>query len=272
LLDAGAIQAVRFKVDLPNYGVFDEKRVFEPGPLPGPITMRGVRVGIPICEDIWGPDPVECIAETGGEILLVPNGSPYRRGVTDERLNSAVARVTESGLPLVYLNQVGGQDELVFEGASFILSADGALVAQLPAFREVVALTEWRKDEEGWRCLDGPRAVIEEGDQADYAACVLGLRDYVDKNRFPGVVLGLSGGIDSAICAAMAVDALGPARVHCIMLPYRYTSSESLSDAAACAEALGVRYDTLPIAPAVEGLRERPAAPLFAGETRDITE
>ncbi|HYY83276.1 MAG TPA: NAD+ synthase [Beijerinckiaceae bacterium] len=271
LLDAGAIQAVRFKVDLPNYGVFDEKRVFEPGPLPGPITMRGVRVGIPICEDIWGPDPVECIAETGGEILLVPNGSPYRRGVTDERLNSAVARVTESGLPLVYLNQVGGQDELVFEGASFILSADGALLAQLPAFREVVALTEWQKDEEGWRCLDGPRAVIEEGDQADYAACVLGLRDYVDKNRFPGVVLGLSGGIDSAICAAMAVDALGPARVHCIMLPYRYTSSESLSDAAACAEALGVRYDTLPIAEAVEGL-EAALKPVFGGKPRDITE
>src|SRR3954449_7698657 len=180
LLDGGVIQGLRSKVDLPNYGVFDEKRVFEPGPLPGPVVLRGVRIGIPICEDIWGPDPVECIAETGGEILLVPNGSPYRRGVTDERLNSAVARVKESGLPLVYLNQVGGQDELVFEGASFVLSADGGLVAQLPAFREAVALTVWQKGDEGWRCLDAPRDIVEEGDEADYAACVLGLRDYVD--------------------------------------------------------------------------------------------
>jgi NAD+ synthase len=271
LLDGGVVQGVRFKVDLPNYGVFDEKRVFEPGPLPGPVMFRGVRIGIPVCEDIWGPDPVECIAETGGEILLVPNGSPYRRGVADERLNSAVARVAESGLPLVYLNQVGGQDELVFEGASFVLAADGALAAQLPAFREAVVLTTWEKGEDGWRCLDGPREIVEEGDEADYAACVLGLRDYVDKNRFPGVVLGLSGGIDSALCAAMAVDALGPERVHCIMLPYRYTSSESLADAAACAQALGVRYDTLPIADAVDGI-EAALAPLFAGRPRDITE
>ena len=271
VLDAGAVAAVRFKVDLPNYGVFDEKRVFLPGPLPGPVLVRGVRVGIPVCEDIWGEDVVECLAETGAEMLLVPNGSPYWRGKTDERFNIAAARVAESGLPLVYLNEVGGQDELVFDGASFVLNADATLACQLPAFRETVALTAWRRNDEGWRCVEAPRAVTEEGDEADYAACVLGLRDYVDKNRFPGVVLGLSGGIDSALCAAMAVDALGPERVHCIMLPYRYTSDDSLSDAADCARRLGIRYDTLPIAPAVEGF-EAALAPLFAGKPRDITE
>jgi NAD+ synthase len=271
VLDGGAINALRFKVDLPNYGVFDEKRVFEPGPLPGPVVLRGFRIGIPVCEDIWGDEIVECIAETGGEILLVPNGSPYWRGKTDERMSIAVSRVTESGLPLVYLNQVCGQDELVFDGASFVINADSSLACQLPAFREVVALTVWEKGDEGWRCVEAPMETVEEGDEADYAACVLGLRDYVDKNRFPGVVLGLSGGIDSALCAAMAVDALGPERVHCVMLPYRYTSNESLADAAECAERLGVRYDIVPIADAVEGV-EAALKPLFAGKPRDITE
>jgi NAD+ synthase len=271
LLDGGTVAAVRFKVDLPNYGVFDEKRVFEPGPLPGPMMVRGVRIGVPVCEDIWNGDVVECLAETGAEILLVPNGSPYWRGKTDERFSIAASRVTESGLPLVYLNQIGGQDELVFDGASFGLNADCSLAFQMPAFREEIALSVWEKGEEGWRCAAGPGAVVEEGEQADFAACVLGLRDYVEKNRFPGVVLGLSGGIDSALCAAMAVDALGAERVHCVMLPYRYTSNESLGDAAACAEALGVRYDILPIAPAVDGF-EAALQPLFRGRPRDITE
>jgi len=271
-LDAGRITAVRLKVDLPNYGVFDEKRVFAPGPLPGPFAFRNrLRVGIPICEDIWGPEPVECIAETGGEILLVPNGSPYERDKTDTRLNIAAARVVESGLPLVYLNQLGGQDELVFDGASFGLNADGSLAFQLPAFEETVAVTDWRREATGWRCVSGPKAIVVDGDQADYEACVLGLRDYVQKNGFPGVVLGLSGGIDSALCAAMAVDALGAERVHCVMLPYRYTSQESLADAKACADALGVRYDIVPIAPAVEGLLQV-LSPLFAGRTPDVTE
>ena len=186
----------------------------------------------------------------------MPNGSPYWRGKTDERLNIAVARVTESGLPLVYLNQVGGQDELVFDGASFVLNADGSLACQMPAFREAVALTVLGEGRaRAGAAREAPRDVVEEGDEADYAACVLGLRDYVDKNRFPGVVLGLSGGIDSALCAAMAVDALGPERVHCVMLPYRYTSNESLSDAAECAERLGVRYDIVPIVRAGRRLR-----------------
>ncbi len=271
LLDNGRIEALRFKADLPNYGVFDEKRVFSAGPMPGPISFRGVRIGIPICEDIWGPDPVECIAETGGEILLVPNGSPYWGGKTDERLAIAVARVVESGLPLIYLNQVGGQDELVFDGASFGLNADASLAFQLPAFASTVAKTVWRRGPKGFACVEGPKAALEQGDEADYAACVLGLRDYVDKNGFPGVVMGLSGGVDSALCAAMAVDALGRERVHCLMLPYRYTSKESLADAEACARALGVRYDILPIEPAVAGF-ETLLSPLFKGTKQGLTE
>lgn len=271
LLDKGRIEAVRFKCDLPNYGVFDEKRVFTPGPLPGPIVFKGVRMGILICEDIWGPDPVECIAETGGEILLVPNGSPYHRGKTDERLSVAVARVVESKLPLIYLNQLGGQDELVFDGASFGLNGDTSRAFQLPAFSATVAKTVWERRAEGFVCIEGPRDTIEEGAEADYSACVLGLRDYVTKNNFPGVVMGLSGGVDSALCAALSADALGPGRVHCFMLPYRFTSHESIRDAEQCARALGVRYDILPIAPAVEGFAKI-LAPMFRGMSPGVTE
>src|SRR5205085_2633526 len=271
LLEGGKITAARHKVDLPNYGVFDEERVFVPGPMPGPIVFKGVRIGVPVCEDIWGPDVVECITETGAEILLVPNGSPYWRDKTAVRMNIAVARVVESGLPLVYLNMVGGQDELVFDGASFALNADRSFAFQLPAFREVVVTTQWVRENGSWRCLEGENALIEEDDEADYAACVLGLRDYVDKNSFKGVVFGLSGGIDSALCAAMAVDALGPERVRAVMLPYKYTARDSLEDAAAVAKALAIQYDTVPIAAPVEGF-ETALKPLFAGTNRDITE
>ena len=270
-LRGGRIESVRFKVDLPNYGVFDEKRVFRPGPDPGPLVFDGVRIGVPICEDIWTPDPIECIVETGGEILLAPNASPYERDKLGVRLKIAKARVAECGLPLVYLNVVGGQDELVFEGASFVVNPDGALAAQLPIFRPMVARTVWERGADGWRCVEGPREPVDQADAGDYAACVLGLRDYVDNNRFPGVVLGLSGGIDSALCAAMAVDALGPERVHAVMLPYRFTAEESLRDAAACAKALGVRYDVVPIAEPVEGV-EHALAAMFAGRPRDVTE
>jgi NAD+ synthase len=271
LLDGGSIEAVRTKVDLPNYGVFDEKRVFDPGALPSPINFRGIRIGAPICEDIWKEEVVECLAECGAELLIVPNGSPFDWSKPEVRMNIAAARVTESGLPLMYVNQIGGQDELVFDGASFVLNSDSSLAVQLPAWREEIVLTEWRKGASGWACAEGRRALIEDGDAAAYAACVLGTRDYVDKNGFPGVVLGLSGGIDSALVAAIAVDALGTQRVHCVMLPYRYTSTASLEDAAACAEALGVRYDTVPIAGPVEGFGAA-LAPLFAGKAPDITE
>ncbi len=268
--DRGLIQAVRTKVDLPNYSVFDEKRVFAPGPLPGPASVRGVRIGLPICEDIWDDEVVETLSETGAEFFIVPNGSPYRESVYDERMNTIVARVTESGLPMLYVNQVGGQDELVFDGASLAINADRTLAMQLPAFRETIAIVDARKADGVWH-FSGPVHQHVTGDEANYAACVMGLRDYVEKNRFPGVVLGLSGGIDSAICAAMAVDALGPERVHCVMLPYRFTSEESLKDAFACAKALGVRYDVVPISAAVEGL-EASLSPLFKGTNRDITE
>jgi len=271
LLDEGSVAAVRHKVDLPNYGVFDEKRVFQAGALPSPIGFRGVRIGVPICEDIWKDEVTECLAECGAEILLVPNGSPFDWKKPDVRMNVAVARVTETGLPLAYVNQVGGQDELVFDGASFVLNSDHRLACQFPAWREHVAVTEWTRDADGWRCTKGPVHRLEQGDGAAYHACMLGLRDYVDKNRFPGVVLGLSGGVDSALVAALAVDALGPDRVRAIMMPYRYTSDQSIADAIRCAGALGIVLDTVPIAPAVEGFAAA-LAPLFEGRAPDITE
>ena len=271
LLAGGRIAAVRFKVDLPNYGVFDEKRVFAVGPMPGPVDFKGVRIGAPICEDIWTPDVSECLAETGAEILIVSNGSPYHHRKEEVRFNLSVARVTETGLPLIYVNQLGGQDELVFDGASFALHADRTLAFHLESFLETVRVTHWRREQGTWRCHEGPKVSVIEGDEADYAACVLGLRDYVDKNGFPGVVMGLSGGIDSALTAAMAVDALGAKRVHCLMLPYKYTSKDSLEDAERVAKTLGVKYDTVPIAPAVEGL-EKSLGDLFKGMPRDTTE
>lgn len=271
LLDGGKIEGVRLKVDLPNYGVFDEKRVFASGPMPGPIGVRGVRIGVPICEDIWGTDVVETLVETGAEILISPNGSPFDWPKADRRMNVAVARVTESGLPLVYVNQVGGQDELVFDGASFVLNGDRSLAAQLPAWGEAVTITEWSKGAQGWRCAKSQIAPIEEGSAAAYAACVLGLKDYVTKNRFPGVVLGLSGGIDSALVAAMAVDALGADKVHAVMLPSKFTSDDSLIDAQACAKALAIRYDKVSIEPAVAGITWG-LKDIFAGTEPGITE
>ena len=276
LIDQGALVAVRRKVNLPNYGVFDERRVFASGPVPGPVSFRGVRLGLPVCEDIWTDwgdyeNVVECLAETGAEIFIVPNGSPYWRNKDDVRLNVAVARVAESGLPLIYVNQVGGQDELVFDGASFGLNPDRSLAFQLPAFHEALTIVEWQRRADGWHCAAGPFAKLPEGDEGDYAACVLGLRDYVEKTGFAGVVLGLSGGIDSALCAAMAVDALGAERVRCVMLPYRFTAQESLDDAAAIAKALRVRYEVVPIEAAVKGL-DATLAPIVVGKPRDITE
>src|SRR6201996_5295366 len=276
LLEGGRVSALRFKANLPNYGVFDEKRVFARGPAAGPVTIRNVRVGVPICEDTWMEEStdyenvVECLAETGAEILIVPNGSPYARGKNDIRLSVSVARVTEAGLPLIYLNQVGGQDELVFDGASFALNADLSVAAHLPGFEENITTLRWSKSEAGWRCA-GPVAPMVEGDKADYAACVLGLRDYVGKNGFPGVLLGISGGIDSALCAAIAVDALGADKVRGVMLPFRYTAQVSLDDAAKLAGALGIRYEVLPIAQAVNGFEEI-LSDTFAGLPRDITE
>jgi len=271
LLDEGRIAARSFKVDLPNYGVFDEKRVFTPGNMPGPFNIRGVRVGVPICEDIWTSDVVECLAETGGEILLVPNGSPFEAGKEDVRINLAAARVTETHRPLIYLNQVGGQDELVFDGASFVVNADCTIACSLPAWEERVVVTNWRRSGDSWICEPAERWGGEDRTPSIYRALVLALRDYVDKNRFPGVVLGLSGGIDSALSAAVAVDALGAERVRCVMMPSRYTVEESLVDAEACAKLLGTHYEIVPIEPAVKTFGEM-LAPVFAGRAADTTE
>ena len=273
VLDGGKVIAERYKLDLPNYGEFDEKRVFQPGPdMPGPVNFRGVRIGIPICEDIWGDLGVcETLAESGAELLLVPNGSPYYRGKVDVRHQIVIKQVIESGLAIVYANQMGGQDELVFDGASFAIQADKSLAFQMSQFEATCVVTTWRRTGDGWRCADGPMSKVPETEEADYRACMLGLRDYVDKNGFKNVVLGLSGGIDSAICAALAVDALGEERVRCVMMPYRYTSKDSLTDAEACARALGTRYDIVPIFEPVEGFSNA-LGQMFEGTKEGITE
>jgi NAD+ synthase len=271
LLEGGRIASIRYKHDLPNYGVFDEKRLFASGPLPGPMPFKGVRLGVMVCEDMWTPDAAECLQESGAELLLVPNGSPFEFEKHDIRIQLALARVTETRLPLAYVNQVGGQDELVFDGASFVVNPDHSLAAQLPNFRETVALTRWRRSGEGWVCEQGPLDKPAEGLEAIYAAMMLGLRDYVGKNRFPGVLLGLSGGIDSALTAAVAADALGPDTVHAVMMPSPFTSRESLEDAAEVAELLGIRLDAVPIEPAMAAF-DGMLKPIFNDLPRDTTE
>jgi NAD+ synthase len=272
ILDGGRILAFRDKIDLPNYGEFDEKRVFVEGEMPGPVNFRGVRIGVPICEEIWNDLGVcETLAETGAEILLVPNGSPYYRGKVDVRHQVALRQVIETGLPLIFANQLGGQDELVFDGASFAFNGDKSLAFQMSQFEETLAVTTWKRTADGWRCDGGPMSRIPESEEADYRACVLGFRDYVNKNGFKSVVLGLSGGIDSAICAAIAVDALGEERVRTLMLPYRYTSEESFADAEACAKALGCHYDIVPISDPVEGFLTA-LSEMFEGTESGITE
>ncbi|MCX8279390.1 NAD+ synthase [Phyllobacterium sp. 0TCS1.6C] len=272
VLDGGKVIAERYKVDLPNYGEFDEKRVFQAGPMPGPVNFRGTRIGIPICEDIWGDLGVcETLAESGAEILCVPNGSPYYQGKVDVRHQVALRQVIETGLPLIFANQLGGQDDLIFDGASFAFNGDKSLAFQMSQFEEQSIVVTWRRTEGGWVCSEGPASRIPEGEEANYRACMLGLRDYVNKNGFKDVVLGLSGGIDSAICAALAVDALGEERLRAVMMPYRYTSKDSLKDAEDCARLLGCRYDIVPIFEPVEGFLKT-LAPTFAGTEPGITE
>jgi NAD+ synthase len=271
LLDGGKITAIRFKHELPNYGVFDEKRVFTAGPLPGPISFRGVRLGVLVCEDMWFDDVAECLQESGAEILVVLNGSPFEIDKIDERLNYAVARVTETKLPLIYVNLVGGQDELVFDGASFVLGADRSLRARMPSWESQVTLTNWLRTYDGWECEKDEVTPTETILHGSYQAMVLGLRDYIQKNRFKGVVLGMSGGVDSAISAAVAVDAIGPGRVHCIMMPSPYTSQVSLDDAAECSNLLGVQLDEIKIKPVMDAF-DQMLAPLFEGYQPDVTE
>jgi len=272
LLDQGRVMGRTDKHELPNYGVFDEVRVFRPGPLAGPLAFRGVRLGVMICEDMWKADAVECLEESGAEILIVINGSPYESDKLDERLQLAVKRVTESQLPLVYVNQVGGQDELVFDGASFVLDAGCNLRAQLPSFAEALTVTQWRRNgEDRWACDSGQTVSPEDGLVSIYRALMLGLRDYVNKNGFPGVILGLSGGIDSALTAVVAADALGAERVRCVMMPSPYTSQASLEDAAEVARLTGIKLDSVGIEPVMRAF-DAMLHPIFDELPLDTTE
>jgi NAD+ synthase len=269
----------RFKHELPNYGVFDEKRVFNPGPLPAPIVFRGVRIGIPICEDIWFPAVTAHLARAGAELFVVPNGSPFEVDKFEERIELARARVSEARVPLAYVNQVGGQDELVFDGGSFVMNADGSVAQVLPFWREDIAITQWKKDGASLRCVGDaaghvlPDAPTQQPARLDsiYSAMMLGLRDYVGKNGFKGIVLGLSGGIDSALTAAVAVDALGADRVRGVRLPSRFTTQPSMDDAADTAARLGITLETVPIGATVDAA-EAALAATFANRERDVTE
>jgi len=271
VLDGGKITARRAKHELPNYGVFDEKRVFDAGPAPGPVVFRGFRLGLMVCEDWWLPTVSETLAESGAEMLLSINGSPYEADKQSLRIDLAVARVVETGLAFVFEALVCGQDELVFEGASFILNPDRSLAAQLPYFEEAVVLTEWRRQDGRLVCTPQKLAPEPQRLELIYRSLMLGLADYVRKNGFPGVLLGLSGGIDSALSAAVAADALGPEKVRAVMLPSPYTSTHSLEDAAACAEMLGIHCDTIPITPAMEAFNAA-LAPVFGDTQSDTTE
>ncbi|MEL7491718.1 MAG: NAD+ synthase [Pseudomonadota bacterium] len=272
LLDDGAVQATRYKVRLPNYGVFDEPRRFTPGPdFPTPVDFRGTKLGLMICEDMWIPGAGEVLAEAGADFFIVPHGSPFRTTALEERAAAARARVKATGLPLLFVNQLAGQDEVVFEGAAFVMGSDGEIAFHAPQFEEGVFLTHWEKAEERWICAKGPDAQWAVGQEATYRAVTLGVRDYIEKNRFPGVVIGLSGGIDSALTAAIAVDALGSERVRCVMMPSRYTADDSLEDAAACAKALGVAYESIPIEPAVKAFGSM-LGPVFGDLPPDTTE
>jgi NAD+ synthase len=271
ILERGAVTATVLKHHLPNDGVFDEKRVFRSAEVSGPVRVGPLRIGVPICEDSWHPDVAETLAETGAQILLVPNGSPYHRGKLTTRLNLMVARVVETGLPLVYLNMIGGQDDQVFDGASIVLNPGGHLAVQMPQFEECLTVVAFAETPEGWRAAPGMKAAIPRSYEADYTAMCMGLRDYLAKSGFGKVVLGLSGGVDSALVAAIATDVLGPAGVHCVMLPSEFTSTRSREDAAAVAQALGTRLDTVPIGGAQQAVAAA-LAPLFAGTVPGLTE
>ena len=271
ILQDGRIAACVLKHDLPNDGVFDEKRIFASAPPQGPYRIGPLRIGSPICEDAWHSEVCETLAESGAQILLVPNGSPYHRGKPAVRTNLMVARVIETGLPLVYLNMIGGQDDQVFDGASFVLNPGGVLVAQLPQFEPCITHIDFVQTNEGWRANPGIMAVLPKSYEADYHAMVLSLRDYLAKTGFAKVLLGLSGGIDSAIVATIAADAIGPQNVRCVMLPSEFTSQHSLDDAAAVAKALGCQLDTVSISAAQSAVGDA-LAPLFAGLAPGIAE
>ena len=251
LIHDGKIIATQTKCHLPNYGVFDEARIFATGTLPAPMEFNGKKLGVLICEDMWFADTAAQLKDQGAEILLVPNGSPFEISKSETRFDLARKRVAETGLPLVYVNQVGGQDELVFDGGSFVMNADGEIVFRLKAFEEdvVVYCHSARETEESQNTKGDSSSLPPRNDNAViYKALCLGLKDYVLKNGFSGVLIGLSGGIDSALSAVVACDALGAKNVHCVMMPSQFTSQNSLDDAKAMADNLGCPYEIIPIA------------------------
>ncbi len=271
ILKGGRLVRQVLKHDLPNETVFDEVRLYDKGPLGGPYDLGVVRVGTPICEDAWHEEVPEALEESGAEILLVPNGSPYYRGKFDTRLNVMVARVVETGLPLVYLNMIGGQDDQVFDGGSFVLNPGGEMMMRLPMFDEAITHVDFEETDKGWRALPGEVSAFPDEWEQDYRVMVQATRDYFKKTGFKKALLGLSGGVDSAIVAAIAADALGPENVRGVMMPSEYTSQASLDDAAAVAEKLGIRLDNVPISGPRTAMTEA-LAPLFEGTTPDVTE
>lgn len=271
LASGGKLTLIRAKHDLPNYGVFDEKRVFEAGPAAQVVNWRGIKLGVLICEEVWQPAAATSVKEQGAELLLVQNASPYHIGKAGQRHQVVSAAAAATGLPLVYLNLVGGQDELVFDGRSYAVAPNGENIAYLPGFAEALALLKWEKQPHGWQCVSAPTVPDLSDEATIYSALVLGLRDYVGKNQFPGVVLGLSGGIDSGVSAAIAADAIGPEKVHTVRMPSPFTSDDSLEDAEQLAAALSLRMDTVPITPLIDTTRQT-LAPVFAGRHADTTE
>ncbi|MEX0303517.1 MAG: NAD+ synthase [Leisingera sp.] len=271
ILKGGKIASRSLKHHLPNETVFDEVRIFDAGPLGGPYAVGNTRIGSPICEDGWHEDVAETLAETGAEFLLIPNGSPYFRNKMEVRFNHMVARSVETHLPVIDLNMVGGQDDQVFDGGSFVLNPGGALALQMPVFDEAYAHLDLERTDEGWHAVEGEKAHLPDEWEQDYRVMVESLRDYLGKSGFKKVLLGLSGGVDSAIVAAIAVDAIGAENVRCVMLPSEYTSEESLEDAEAVAKALGVHYDYVPISEGRQAITNT-LAPLFAGRDADLTE
>ncbi len=271
ILQNGKVTAQVLKQHLPNYNVFDEKRYYHAGTPQGPVSVGGVRIGIPICEDCWFEDVAETLEETGAEFLLVPNGSPYHRNKMGIRQAVTVSRVIETGLPLLYLNLVGGQDDQLFDGASFALNPGGALALQMNSFEQELRHVDMIRGPDGWRVEDGEKVSLPDEWESDYRAMVMSVRDYLGKTGFKKVVLGLSGGIDSAIVATIASDALGPDNVRCVMLPSEYTSTASLEDAAEIATNLGCRLDTVPIGGPRAAVTEA-LSDLFAGTSPDVAE
>ena len=272
LINKGVVAAIHRKAELPNYKVFDEKRYFQAGTQPSVVDVQGFRCGLLVCEDIWAPEAAQLARSDGAELLVVINASPYELHKQRERETVARARVLDVGLPMAYVNLIGGQDELIFDGNSFVMSAEGAVVFRAPAFREGTYVVDFVRESRG-RVVPRPAHIEPElSDEASvYGALVVGVRDYVNKHGFPGVVMGLSGGIDSALTLAIAVDALGADRVHAVMMPSRYTSSMSLDDAQEQARMLGVKYSVL----SIESMFEATLATLkneFAGRPPDATE